>query len=132
MASTGHLTDYRLLTLLITPVRLMHQSMLNPRVGGLASTGHLTEFPYPWVGNNKRFDVTQDPEGGGNFTRFCNSLGPNLSLASQSSLGLLFQEVAWCPCVFIACSLLNTRRSQVESTDRNIYDQSKILVSRVA
>ena len=33
--------------------------------GGLASTGHLTEFPYPWVGNDKRFDVTQDPEGGG-------------------------------------------------------------------
>ena len=29
-----------------------------------ASPGHLTVFPFPWVGNNKRFDVTQDPEGG--------------------------------------------------------------------
>ena len=31
--------------------------------GGGASPGHLTAFPFPWVGKNKRFDVTQDPEG---------------------------------------------------------------------
>lgn len=32
--------------------------------GGGAFPGHLTVFPFPWLGNNKRFDVTQDPEGG--------------------------------------------------------------------
>ena len=42
-------------------ISLMHQSMLKPRVVGPASLGHLTVFPFLWVGNNKRFDVTQYP-----------------------------------------------------------------------
>ena len=28
--------------------------------GGGAFPGHWTVFPFPWLGNNKRFDVTQD------------------------------------------------------------------------
>ena len=43
----------------------MHQSILNPRVGGRVSLGHLTIFPFPWVVDNYRFDIMQDLKGGG-------------------------------------------------------------------
>ena len=91
----------------------MHQSMLNPRVGGAGIHRAFDCISFPTSGNNERFDVTRS-WGWGNLTRFYKSLEPSLSLVSQSSLGLLFQEVAWRPFVSIACSLLNMRGSQVE------------------
>ena len=68
--------------------------MLSPRVVEPGIPGHLTVFPFLWVGNNKRFDVTQDPEDGGVWWDLARAWNLTWNI-TQSSLGLLFLEVPY-------------------------------------
>ena len=55
-------------------------------------TGSLTVFLFQWVVNNKRFDITQDPKGGGGVLGLM--FGGYVPLASQSPYPIIVYSVA--------------------------------------
>ena len=73
-------------------------SVLSPRVVGLGIPGEFDCISFPWVGNNERFDVMQDLEGGGVWQDLASAWklasAYHLENITQSCSGLLF-----CACV---------------------------------